>query len=37
MPIDARSAMAMRLENHFYDRVVRCFAKRPHDVNQMRL
>jgi long-chain acyl-CoA synthetase len=35
MPIDARAAMATRLENHFHDRVVRCFAQRPADVNQM--
>ncbi|CAN0004874.1 unnamed protein product [Phaeothamnion confervicola] len=27
--------MATRLENHFHDRVVRCFAERPADVNQM--
>lgn len=35
MPIDARGAMATRLESHFHDRVVRCFAERPADVNQM--
>jgi acyl-CoA synthetase (AMP-forming)/AMP-acid ligase II len=35
MPIDARAPMATRLESHFHDRAVRCFAERPADVNQM--
>lgn len=35
MPINARCAMATRLENHFHGRVVRCFTERPADVNQM--
>lgn len=26
---------ATRLEQHFQDRVVRCFVERPHDINQM--